>query len=191
MAIRISQRKDVFHVPYAIPNNEGTPDSSFVDLKTHPEWIAVLPPCVGWPETIALLRAVNSPVSSLMSLATGQAFVPVDHPEQEMALTSFITLCYAALARNDRETLASLAEFLKARTSEMLQRASDTLERRLFLEMVIEVQPTMFHLQRVSAWSLTVLTATYGPDEGAARSTWGIGMKALQEALIESDHRKR
>lgn len=189
MGIRISQRHDVFHVPYGIPNDEGTPELSFVDLKTHPEWVRVLPPCIGWPETRELLTAINAAESSLMSLATDQAFVRMDHPEQETVLTSFLTLCYASLARNERELLKTLAEFLRGRTSELLQEACELLQRRLVLDMVLELQPTLFHAQRVRAWSLTVLTAAHGADAGAARSTWGIGMKALQEALIESDSR--
>lgn len=190
MGIRISQSDEVFHVPYGILNNDGTPDSTFVDLKSHPEWIPVLPPCVGWPETQALLRAINAPESAFMSLATDQAFTPVSEPNHNIALTSFVTLCYAHLPRNTRETLATLAEFLKDRASDLLQLASDHLQRRLFLDVVIEVRPTMFHLIGVSAWSLTVFTVAYGSDGGAARGTWGVGMKALQEALIESDSRK-
>ncbi len=190
MGIRISHRDEVFHVPYGSLNNDGTPDSNFVDLKAHPEWVAVLPPCLGWPETRELLHAINSAKSSLMSLATDQAFVRVTHPDYTIALTSFLTLCYARLARNERETLADLAEFLRRRTSELLQLASDQLQRRLPVDLVIEVQPTIFHLKGVSAWSLTILTAAYGTDERTARSNWGIAMKALHEALIASDARR-
>ncbi len=186
MGIRISQRDEVFHVPYGIPNSDGTPESNFVDLKTHPEWVAVLPPCIGWPETRDLLRTINSAESPLMSLAADQAFAHVSHPDHGTALTSFITLCYARLTHNTNMTLMDLAGFLKRRTSELLQLASDTLERRLHLDMVLEVHPTIFHVQGVTGWSLTVLTAAYGPDQGAARSIWGVGMKALQEALVES-----
>lgn len=190
MGIRISQRDDVFHVPYGIPNNDGTPELNFVDLRAHPEWVPVLPPCVGWPETRGLLRAINAAESSLMSLATDQAFVRVNHPDHKTALTSFITLCYAQLARNEQVALTDLAEFLKGRTSELLQLASDMLKRRLFLDIVLEVQPTIFHVKPVRAWSLTVLTTAYGTDEGAARSTWGLGMRALQEALADNETRQ-
>ncbi len=190
MGIRISQRDDVFHVPYGIPNNDGTPESNFVDLKTHPEWVPVLPPCLGWPETCALLRAINAADCSLMSLAADQVFVRVGQPDDQTALTSFLTFCYARLLQNERKALMDLAEFLKGRTSELLQLACDTLQRRLSLDIVLEVHPTIFHVKGISGWSLTALIVAYGQDEGAARSTWGVGMQALQEALIESDARR-
>lgn len=190
MGIRVSQRDDVFHVPYGMLNNDGTPESNFVDLKAHPEWIPVLPPCLGWPETRDLLSAINSAESSLMSLAADQAVVPPSPTGRQPALTSFVTLCYARLARNERESLTALAEFLERRTSGLLQLASDTLQRRLHLDIVLEVQPTIFHIKGVCAWSLTVLMAAYGSDDRAARSTWSVGMKALQEALVESDARR-
>ncbi len=98
MGIRIAESPATFHVPYGPLNSDGTPEASFVDLKTHPEWVPVIEPCLGWPETRELLQSINSPTSPLMSLAASQGFTSPGQPEFQVVLTSFVTLCYAEVA---------------------------------------------------------------------------------------------
>lgn len=184
MGIRISESSQVFHVPYGPFTSEGTPDTGFVDLKAKPEWVPVIPPCIGWPETRDLLRAINSPRSTLMTLAADQVFIAAEQPGK-VVLTSFVTVCFAECERNGKRELAKLAAFLEARVSALLQEASNSLQRALFLNVVLELQPTVFHEKGVSGWSLTILLAAYGSDAHDARITWGIGMKAIRDALAE------
>jgi len=39
MGIDITEQTETFHVPFGSPNSEGTPETSYVDVKAHPEWI--------------------------------------------------------------------------------------------------------------------------------------------------------
>jgi hypothetical protein len=187
MGIRISERDEVFHIPYGLPNSDGTPESSFVDLKANPALVPVLAPCLGWPETRDLLKAVNAPESPLMTLAADQGFTTTEQPEHLVALTSFVTLSYAEVERNRKPAMADLAERLDKRMSAVLQAVSHVLQRTLFLNVTLELQPTIFHHQGLDGWSLTVLMAAYGGDERDARLTWRMGVKALQAALTDHD----
>ncbi len=183
MGISISESAAVFHVPYGPLNSEGTPGAGFVDVKSKPDLVPMVASCLGWPETQNLLRAVNAPGSPLMTLAADQAFTAADHRELKSVLTSFVTLCYADVARNGKQTLADLAGSLGKRITELLQTASNELQRTLHLNVTLKLQPTIFHQNNVEGWSLTVLMAAYGKNEIDARITWGVGVKVLQEAL--------
>lgn len=188
MGIRIAESPATFHVPYGPLNSDGTPEASFVDLKTHPEWVPVIEPCLGWPETRELLQSINSPTSPLMSLAASQGFTSPGQPEFQVVLTSFVTLCYAEVAHNRREVVEALAALLEPRMSAFLQAASEDLERALFLNVLLDLQPTVFRLKAFDGWSLSVFLAAYGSDEGDARRIWRVGMRSLQEAISEVEY---
>ncbi len=185
MGITISENDVVFHVPYGLPNSEGTPEGGFVDVKANPAWIPVLPTCLGWPETQDLLRTVNAPESPLMTLASGQVFTETGHAEHKIALTSFVMLCYAEVARNGKPDMAEFAACLRARLSDHLQSATNELESPLYLQVTLELQPTVFHHHGIEGWSLSVLMAAFGVDEGDARRTWQVAMRALEAALTD------
>lgn len=183
MGINISETDTVFQVPYGLHNSEGTQNYGFVDLKAQPALVAVLPECLGWPETRELLEAINAPATPYMTLGTDQGCSPSDQPELRATLTSYVDLCFADVERNAKEAVRELAEGLHARMSGMLQTASNELELTLFLNVTLELQPTKFRDKGVDGWSLTVWLTAAGRDEGDARATWRIGMKALQLAL--------
>lgn len=187
VGISISELGAVLHIPYGPPNHDGTLEARFVDLKTHPEWVSIIPASLGWPETRGLLRAINRPESPWMSLAAHQDFTTPDEPGFQMALTSFVTMCYADVERNGKQPLVDLAQCLKRRMSDLLQHASDELERTLFLRVVLELQPTIFHQKNIEGWSLTAFLAAYGSDADDARWTWGIGVRTLQETLSQHE----
>ena len=185
MGIRISERSDFFHVPFGPPNSEGTREDSFIDLKANPEWIAVLPSCVGWPETQQLLQVINAPTSQFMSLAADQAFLEPQGIQLHETLTSFVTICFADVETNSQVAILALAEFLNQRVDQRLQEASNALQHSLNLEMVIERQPTKFHHVGFEGWSLTTLIAASGIDRGQARNLWKLCMKTLSDVIEE------
>ncbi len=185
MGIRVSETEGVLHIPYGPPSDDGTHESTFVDLKANPSWVPVIPPSIGWPETRNLLEAINASESPLMSLAAHQGFASPDQPEFDAVLTSFVTLCYADLQRNKKLALEQLASFLQLQVSELLQAVSNEIERALFLNVLLELQPTAFHHNAFEGWSLTIFMAAYGGDAGDARRTWNVGVRALQDALTD------
>lgn len=73
----------------------------------------------------------------------------------------------------------------------LLQSASNALQARLDLEILLEVRPTVFHVPGVRGWSLTLLAVAHGHDEADARRTWGIAMQAAREALMDRDAGER
>lgn len=186
MGIQFSENPTIFHVPYGPANSDGTPHTSFVDLKRHPERIPLLPSCVGWPETRDLLQTINAPDAPFMSLAAAQGFSNSTQGDGAIALASFVLFCYADTARNRKSEVQALAEWLRTRLAELIQTASNELDRSLFLDIVLELQPTRFHDDTFDGWSLAVLMAGHGSDAGDARTTWRIGVKAL-ETLLSHD----
>ncbi len=183
MGISISESTDVFHVPFASPNNDGTPEASFVDIKAHPEWIPVLPSCVGWPEVQSLLKVINAEKSPLMSLAADQAFATTNPPNPQAVLTSFVVMCLAEPSNQDKPTLRSMADLLQTRIDELMHRASHALRQRLDVQIRLELQPTHFHLHGIEGWSLMVMTSVYANETREARHIWGIVLQMLETAL--------
>jgi hypothetical protein len=183
MGIRLSERTEIFHVPYGPFSHDGDLNSGFVDVKTNLTFIPVLPPCIGWPETQVLLRSTNAPLSPFMSLATHQCFSDVQHQDQPVTLVSFVTLCLAEVAHNHKTMITDLATFLQGQLDHLLQEISESLQQRLHLEVVIESQPTAFHHFKVAGWSLTIFMAASGREHRTVRTTWGWGIQALIDAL--------
>ena len=186
MGIRVTEQQEMFHVPFGNPNSEGPPEATFWDLKHHPEWIAVLPSGIGWPEIQALLQIINSPSSPFMSLAADQGFTTTNSPSTPV-LTSFLTLCWFPLSHNTKSQIDHLAEFLGENIDEVLQQTSDQLQGPLPLEIVLEKQPTQFHHQDFSGWSLSIMLAAQGTTIPHARRMWGLGIQALQDILDQSN----
>ena len=179
MGISFSESTDVFHVPFSSFNNDGTPEDGYVDVKAHPEWIPVLPSCLGWPETQSLLTVINAPTSPLMSLAAAQNFIAGD-PSQ---LTSFVVMCPAEPSEQDKPVIKSLADFLRARIDELMHEASHALGQRLDVEIRLELQPTRFHLHGLDGWSLMVMTYVCADDIREARKLWGMVLRVMETAL--------
>lgn len=190
LGIGISYRSEPFHVPYGPQTKDGALEDTFIDLRRHPEMIPVLPPCIGWPETQELLKHINRPPSHLMSLATDQQFTDEPHHGQPLTLASFVTLCFADVALNQKERLTGLAAFLKHTIDEVLQDVSNSLQLPLHLDILIEIQPTLFHLHECEGWSLTIAFAASGEEHHTIRGTWGWGIQALMDGLTsyQSSH---
>ena len=181
MGISVSESSNVFHVPFSSFNNDGTPEDGFVDLKAHPEWIPVLPSCLGWPEMQSLLQVINAPHTPLMSLAAAQHFVPGDSSRSQLA--SFVVLCPAEPFEQDKRVIKSLADFLRARIDELMHEASRALKQRLEVEIRLELQPTRFHLHGLDGWSLMVMTYVCADDIREARKLWGMVLRVMETAL--------
>jgi len=183
MGILLSERTEIFHVPYGPLSQDGDLNTGFVDIKTNLALIPVLPPCIGWPETRELLRSINAPPSPFMSLATHQCFTDGQHQDQPVTLISFVTLCLAELRHNHKAMISDLASFLQYQMDQLLQEISDSFQQRLQLEVVLESQPTVFHHARVDGWSLIIFMTASGQEHHTVRGTWGWGIQALIDAL--------
>lgn len=183
MGILLSERTEIFHVPYGPLSHDGDLNTGFVDVKANLAFIPVLAPCIGWPETQELLRSINAPHSPFMSLATHQCFLDGQHQDHPVILLSFVTLCLAEFTHNDKAMITDLATFLHCQMDHLLQEISDSLQQRLHLEVVLESQPTAFHHAKVDGWSLTIFMTASGQKHHIVRGTWGWGMQALIDAL--------
>ena len=181
MGVSIVESTDVFHVPFSSFNNDGTPEDGYVDLKAHPEWIPVLPSCLGWPEMQSLLKFINAPESPMRSLAAAQHFVPGDSAMSQLA--SFVVLCPAEPSERDKPAMRNLADFLRARIDELMHTASHALGQRLDVEIRLELQPTRFDLYGVDGWSLMLMTYVCADDIREARKILGVVLRVLETAL--------
>ena len=185
MGIYIAEQTETFHVPFGSPNSEGTPEGSFVDVKANPEWIPVLPSCVGWPETQALLKTINASTSSFMSLATDQGFTWAEAVERQIVLTSFVTVCFANVSLNTKDTIRDFTQELQHRLDHLLQNTTNKLGQRLHIKIRMELQPTRFHDHVLDGWSLMVFITTSSNEKRLARYNWGLAITALETAIKE------
>lgn len=188
MGIDIAEQTETFHVPFGSPNSEGTPETSYVDVKAHPEWIPVLPSCLGWPETQALLKIINSPISPFMSLATDQGFTWGEAVERQRVLTSFVAVCFADVSHNIKETIRDFAQALQHRLDTLLQHTCNKLGQRLHVKIRLELQPTRFHDHEFEGWSLMIVMAASANEKRLARYHWRLAMTGLETAIKEYDH---
>lgn len=187
MGIYIAEQAETFHVPFGSPNSEGTPEASYVDVKVNPEWIPVLPSCVGWPETQALLKTINASTSPFMSLATDQSFTWAEAVERQIVLTSFVALCFADVSLNTKDTINDFTQELQHRLDHFLQNATNKLGQPLHINIRLEIQPTRFHDYGIDGWSLMILVAASSNEKRLARYNWGLAITALKTAIKEYD----
>ena len=183
MGIVLSEGSTHFHVPYGPAINDGSLDARFIDLKVHPELIPVLPPCLGWPETQELLNQLNTPDSPFMTLATDQSYTNGSELKKPVILASFVTLCFSEISHNTKGFLSDFAIYLQQQMDEILQEASSMLEQTLDLEIILEIQPTLFHHHQIEGWSLTIMMIASGQEPHAVRGTWGYGIDALIDSV--------
>lgn len=183
MDIVLSEGTKEFHVPYGPEINDGTLEARFINLKTNPELIPVLPPCVGWPETQELLTQINKVRSPFMTLAADQSYAKGPDPERPVILVSFVSLCFTDVSHNAKDLLSDLVTFLQHQMDEILRSASTMLNHSLDLEIILEIQPTLFHHHHIQAWSLTVMMIASGQEHHSVRGTWGYGIHALIDSL--------
>ena len=183
MGIVLSEGSKQFHVPYGPAISDGSLEARFIDLKTNPQLIPVLPPCLGWPETQELLTQINKKQSPFMTLATDQSYTKGPDPHRPIILVSFVSLCFAEIPHNAKDLLSDLANYLQQQMDDVLQDASTMLEHTLDLEIIIEIQPTQFHFHQIQGWSLTVMMIASGQEHHAVRGTWDWGIPALIDGM--------
>ncbi len=183
MGIVLSEGSKQFHVPYGPAIIDGSLEARFIDLKTNPQLIPVLPPCLGWPETQELLTQINTKQSPFMTLATDQSYPKGRDPHRPIILVSFVSLCFAEIPHNAKDLVSDLANYLQQQMDDVLQDASTMLEHSLDLEIIIEIQPTQFHSHQIQGWSLTVMMIASGQEHHAVRGTWGWGIQALIDGM--------
>ncbi len=171
MGISLSEGSTYFHVPYGPTITDGTLEARFINLKTHPQMIPVLPPCVGWPETQKLLTQINKTRSPFMTLAADQRYVKGPDPNRPVLLVSFVTLCFAEISHNTKDFLSDLVVYLQQQMDELLQDVSTMLNHSLDLEIILEIQPTQFHHHHIQGWSLTVMMVASGQEHHTVRGT--------------------
>ena len=183
MGILLSESSTYFHVPYGPDITYGSLETRFIDLKTDPQMIPVLPPCVGWPETQELLTQINTAQSPFMTLAADQSYADGPDTNRPVILVSFVSLCFAEISHNTKDFLSDLVLYLQRQMDALLQDVSTILEHSLDLEIILEIQPTQFHHHHIQGWSLTVMMVASGQDHHTVRETWGYGIHALIDGL--------
>ncbi len=183
MGIVLSEGSKQFHVPYGPAMSDGSLDARFIDLKTNPQMIPVLSPCVGWPETQELLTQINKACSPFMTLAADQRYAKGPDPERPVILVSFVSLCFAEISHNAKDFVSDLVSFLQQQMDVILNDASTMLDNTLDLEIILEIQPTQFHYHKIEGWSLTVMMIASGQEHHTVRGTWGWGIQALLDGL--------
>jgi hypothetical protein len=183
MGILLSESSTYFHVPYGPDITDGSLEARFIDLKTDPQMIPMLPTCVGWPETQELLTQINTAQSPFMTLAADQSYANGPDANQPVILVSFVSLCFAEISYNTKDFLSDLVLSLQHQMDGVLQDVSTILDHSLDLEIILEIQPTQFHHHHIQGWSLTVMMVASGQEHDTVRETWGCGIHALIDGL--------
>jgi hypothetical protein len=180
-AVELGPGDEVLELPWSA-HDQGL---RYYDLKRYPELLRQVQEARRVPELGEFLGAVNSP-ASILQTAKCDVWTSADiNPEEEifaapLKFGSYIDLFFSEERRRfllpDHENLAqSLVDLLK-RAPE-IPAAADFLIRRCY-----------FHSENdrtTEGFYLTFYLFGYDSDEESARKRWAIGLKLVENALLQ------
>jgi hypothetical protein len=146
-----------------------------MDLQANSESIADVVEASTWPEMIALLEAINSPISAYRSLGREKSFSiwnDTEQPHLKVKLDSYFEVAIDNIELNARpaqfeEMMGEYAEFAQGRHFDC------------FTIFAPELTRTSFTKHNINAWCLSIWIGGFGENEAAARAAWTTVVSAL------------
>jgi hypothetical protein len=157
---------------------------AYFDLKRHPELLAQVEEAKEHPELAEFLRSVNSARSVVESAKCDVWATTELTPEEKIfgALHKFASYIDLVLSRLDRRQSFPEHERFAKRLAALLRGApemsssAEVCVRRCFFGQGSEMREGFY---------FTVYVNGYGNDAVAARHNWAIGMKLVENAILQ------
>jgi hypothetical protein len=185
-AVELGADDETLEMPWAA--EEGGP--RYYDLKNCPEHLLNLPEAVEVPELREFLSKVNSS-RSLLETAKCDVWSSTEiNREEEVFGATHKFGCYVDLLFSDEPKRFSFSEHeqLAKRLAQLLQRApeivasADFLIRRCYYCRQGEIHG---HEEIRDGFYITFYLFGYGDDEIQPRQRWAVGLKLVQNAILQ------
>jgi hypothetical protein len=180
-AVELGAQDEVMEVPWAAPD-QGL---QYYDLKRHPELLLHIREAQEVPELGEFLAKINSPASFLETAKCDAWSATEMNPEEDVfaaavKFSSYIDLLFSEHTRRfsliDHENLAKDLSGLLKRAPE-IPAATEFLTRRCYYHDETGETRDGFYI--------TSYIFGYGADGMQARKQWAIGLKLLENAVLQ------
>ncbi len=180
-SIELGRDDPVLDFPWSDPSGK----LAYFDLKRQPELIRNIEEAARFPELASFLKTVNSH-TSLVESAKCDAWSTTElTPEEEIFHARHKAASYVDLVFSQTDSRLSfpLHEHFVKRLVELLRRAP---EIRSAAELCVRC--CYFHGGKDDrdGYYITLYVSGYGDDADQARMNWGIGLKLVGNALVQS-----
>jgi hypothetical protein len=179
-AVELGAEDEVLELPWAAPN-QGL---QYYDLKRHPELLGHVSEAKEFPELGAFLAAINSSRSMLQTAKCDAWFSRDMNPEEDIfgaaiKFGSYVDLLFSAQPRHfslvEHENLAKNLAGLLKRVPE-IPASTEFLIRRCYYRTEEGATEDGFYITYVFG---------YGADEQSAFGQWAIGLKLVENAILQ------
>ena len=173
MFVKVTKNEKPLGIPYFRPPDD-TNSHSFVDLRQHPEQIALIPEIRDWPELEATLIDLRKPGSAFRSHGCEKQFC---EDGSGHGVSGYVGVWFDDISR--AKSLEAHAEFFDRFQKEALTGWPDT---DTFVEF--EVQPTILREENATIWSFSIWLIVRGcASQEAAKEKWSAALKFVREFL--------
>jgi hypothetical protein len=184
-SIELGREDPVLDFPWKDPEGK----LAYVDLKRHPELMALIEEAKQFPELGEFLRTLNSP-RSLVETAKCDAWATSElSPEEEIYNASHKFASYVDVVLSNADARLSLPthEQFARKLVALLQRAPETPSaaeacvRRCYFAEEGGVR---------EGYYCTLYVSGYGNDGVGARRSWGVALKLVGNAVVQLSARE-
>lgn len=182
MNTKLKIGKATLTIPYDPVQRDESYNYGYVDLKTNPNLIELIPEVQGWHELSELLQAINSSSSSFQSLGCEKSFsdfIDADYPELTTKLVSYVEVAFSNINLNSKE---SNFEYVVDEIYTFSKNYS--LENFIFVEY--ELTPTFYEKLNLRGWCLCIWVGGHGSSEQEARKNWASPITVLHDFFMSN-----
>jgi hypothetical protein len=180
-AVELGAQDEVLELPWAA-HDQGL---QYYDLKRHPELSAEVKETQANPELGEFLAAINSH-ASILETAKCDVWSSTDmNPEEDTFAAAMKFGSYVDLIFNEQSQRFSLIdhEDLAGNLTELLKRAPEIPASAEFLIRRCYYNYDNDRMQ--DGFYITAYVFGYGDDESRARKQWAIGLKLVENAILQ------
>ncbi|HUR36188.1 MAG TPA: hypothetical protein VM009_00120 [Terriglobales bacterium] len=189
-SIELGRDDHALEVPWASP--DGT--QRYLNLKRQPELLLHVLEATDNRELAEFLVALNAPQSSLETAKCDTWLSNEIHPEEEIfgapwKFGSYVDVLFTDLTH--RAVLKLHEELVRGITA-LLKRApdfaasADFVVRRCYTHLHVNPDNSADPDTSEDGYCITLYVSGFGDDEADARKNWVIGLKVVQNALMQA-----
>ncbi|MEO6120292.1 MAG: hypothetical protein ABIP12_06330 [Terriglobales bacterium] len=182
-SIELGRDDHALEVPWA--SSDGT--QRYLDLKRQPELLLSILETVDNRELAEFLMTLNVPTSLLETAKCDTWLSDEIHPEEEIfgaawKFGAYVDVIFSAL---EQRTSLPLHEELAQGLSGLLQRAPDFAAAAEFVVRRCYTHTSEDSTSSEDGFCITIYVSGFGDEEADAQKNWAIGLKVVQNALIQ------
>jgi hypothetical protein len=186
-SLELGRDDHALEVPWSSPDGS----QRYLDLKRRPELLLNILEVADNRELAELLVALNAPHLPIETAKCDTWLSDEIHPEEEIfgaawKFGSYVDLIFSSL---EQRALLTEHEHLAKGTAGLLQRAPDFaasaefVVRRCYSHSADDREHSPDHSE--DGFCITMYVSGFGDDQDSARKNWVIGLKVVQNALMQ------